>query len=282
MKKSTYIVIIIIAIVLVIVLLGLIGLGYYSRTNENSVVSTKFSKSTDDDLDVEEDSKNQVQNDVQMQNNSTISISNPTTSNKDDNEYNNVQNTNEETKNENLSIANQNNTVVNNDTQITTEEIYMSLLNNERKYISEDNREMSFSEYMSRYSGYNAKISYALMDFDRDNENEMVIFIEAYDGFYLTLNYENGKIYGFENVYRGMLGLKEDGTYMGSGGYNSHVILRTTFNKNIKNDEIVAEEDMGTYKVNGNVVSEKEYNEAYEREFESKKDVVFKVYTGNY
>ena len=46
------------------------------------------------------------------------------------------------------------------------------------------------------------------------------------------LNNEDGTVYGFEEVYRGLKDLKTDGTYLASGGASSNGILRDKFEKN--------------------------------------------------
>lgn len=174
------------------------------------------------------------------------------------------------------------NQVVEENTTVSVNDIYMSVLKDEKKYISEDNEEMLFSEYMTRYEGNDTKIEYVLFDFDRDNENEMVIRIETFDGFYLILNYEDGIVYGFEDVIRGMIKIKEDGTHYASGGAQAYGIIRSTFEKNKKIDDMIAENDMGTYKVNGKVVDEAKFNEVYEKEFTAKKDIEFTTFTDKY
>lgn len=174
------------------------------------------------------------------------------------------------------------NQIVDESKSVNVDDIYMSVLKDETKYVSEENKETLFSEYMNRYEGRDAKVSYTLMDFDRDKENEMIILIDTFDGFYLILNYEDGVVYGFEDVFRGMTTIKDDGTHVATGGAEAYGLIRSTFDKNKKIDEIVAENDMGTYKVNGKAVSEEEFRETWEKECASKKDVDFKVYVEKY
>ncbi|MBQ3409177.1 MAG: hypothetical protein IJH12_08260 [Clostridia bacterium] len=188
-----------------------------------------------------------------------------------------------ESKDNNSNKDNNNiNQVVEESKNVNVDDIYMSVLKDETKYISEENKEILFSEYMSRYEGIDSKVEYTLFDFDRDNENEMIIRISSFDGFYLILNYEDGTVYGFEDVFRGMTTIKEDGTHIATGGAEAYGIIRSTFEKNKKIDEVVAEDDMGTYKVNGKAVSEEEFRETWEKECTSKKDVEFNVYVEKY
>lgn len=165
---------------------------------------------------------------------------------------------------------------------VNVDGIYMSVLKDEKRYVSEENKETLFSEYMSRYEGIDSKIEYTLFDFDRDNENEMIIRISSFDGFYLILNYEDGSVYGFEDVYRGMITIKEDGTYVGSGGADVHAVCRCTFEKNKRVVEEIATSDWEKYTVGGKTATKAEYDEAYEKECTSKKDVEFKTYAEKY
>ena len=177
----------------------------------------------------------------------------------------------------------ENNKAIAEETQeVSVNDIYMSVLKDETRYVSEENKETLFSEYMSRYDGIDSKVEYTLFDFDRDNENEMIIRISSFDGFYLILNYEDGVVYGFEDVFRGMTTIKDDGTHVATGGAEAYGLIRSTFDKNKKIDEFVAENDMGSYKVNGKAVSEEEFRETWEKECASKKDVEFKVYAEKY
>ena len=166
--------------------------------------------------------------------------------------------------------------------EVSVDDIYMSVLKDETKYVSEENKETLFSEYMSRYEGRDAKVEYTLMDFDRDNENEMIVRISSFDGFYLILNYEDGTVYGFEDVIRGMIVIKEDGTYVGSGGADVHAVCRSTFDKSTRIVEELATSDWGTYEVGGKTAAKEEYEAVYEKECTSKKDVEFTVYTEKY
>lgn len=153
------------------------------------------------------------------------------------------------------------------------DDIYFKVLKNEIKYVNEDNKETLFKEYMENYkeSTENPKIKYTVFDFDNDSKNEMIVMIEAFnDGFYLILNNEDGTVYGFEEVYRGLKDLKTDGTYLASGGASSNGILRDKFEKNKRIQETLAEMDMGKFQIDGKDVSEEEYNK-YLDEFSKKK-----------
>ena len=162
--------------------------------------------------------------------------------------------------------------------QNNNDDIYFKVLNNEEKYINEKNSETLFSEYMEQYQDRDtAKVSYALFDLDNDNQNEMVILIESYDGFYLILNNENGKVYGFEDVYRGMSSIKTDGTYTGSGGAAITIVMKCKFEKNKRITEVLAESDINKFIVNNKNVSEDEFY-SYLDKYNEKENVKFVDY----
>lgn len=164
------------------------------------------------------------------------------------------------------------------------EELYFKVLNNEVKFVNEDNKELFFKEYMQVYkeSTENPKIKYTVFDFDGDSKDEMIVRIEVFsDGFYLILNNEDATVYGFEEVYRGLKDLKTDGTYMASGGASSNGVLRDEFEKNKRIQVTLAEMDMGKFQIDGKDVSEKEYQE-YVDEFNKKENVEFTNYIDKY
>lgn len=171
-----------------------------------------------------------------------------------------------------------------NNQQENVDDAYFKVLKNEIKYINEDNKETLFKTYMENYkeSSDNTKIKYTIYDFDNDSKNEMIVMIEAFnDGFYLILNNEDGIIYGFEDVYRGMISIKTDGSYSGSSGATSNIILKNKFEKNKRITETLAEMDMGKCKIAGKDVSESEYSK-YLEEFNKKENVTFTTYIENY
>lgn len=171
-----------------------------------------------------------------------------------------------------------------NEKQESVDDLYFKVLNNEIKYINENNEETLFSEYMENYkdSSTDTSVKYTIFDFDNDSENEMIVMIDSNsDGFYLILNNENEIIYGFDDVYRGMISIKTDGSYNASGGAYTGGILKSTFKKNERITETLAEMDMGKYKIDGKSVSESEYLKYFE-EFENKENVEFITYIEKY
>ncbi len=173
----------------------------------------------------------------------------------------------------------------NEDKKETAKDLYFKVLNNEIKYINEQNDEVFFSEYMKNLENTSnnakTKIEYVLFDLDSDSENEMIIRVESYDGFYLILNYEDGKVYGFEDVIRGMLQIKTDGIYVGSGGATATAYMKCEFDKNKRIVKTLAEQDGYNWKVNNQEVDNAQYLE-FVVEFNEKEDVEFTTFDENY
>ena len=118
-------------------------------------------------------------------------------------------------------------------------------------------------------------VSYTYIDMDANGneDDEMVVFVENSDGFYLILNYEKGKMYGFEEPYRGMSSLKKDGIHWASGGAEYTQIIRKKFlnDGSRVGNEVLAENDGGKYYIDGKGVSKKDFDEFIEK-FHEKED----------
>lgn len=178
-------------------------------------------------------------------------------------------------ENSESNINNENNVI---NEEKSEEEIYMQILSGERKYIKENNQEELLQEYIDTLNSNNVYINYAMIDLDEDDKNEMVIYIDTNsDGYYLVLNYESGAVYGFKFDYREMVNLKIDGRFMQSGGAADSQIVRMVFDKNEININILAIRNSNEFKINSEVVTEKDYNE-YMSEFEKMKNVEFSTY----
>ncbi|MBP3707738.1 MAG: hypothetical protein J6J36_03925 [Clostridia bacterium] len=159
------------------------------------------------------------------------------------------------------------------------DDIYFKVLKNETSYVDESNVEAYFKEYAEAYN-FNQSVKYSLFDLDGDGQNEMIILVSG--EMYLILNREGNIVYGFTDVLRGMLRIKTDGTYSGSGGAAISVICKSTFEKNKRNIQTLAECDTtyNKYIINEKSVSRAEF-EKYFEEFNNKPNVEFKDYNNN-
>lgn len=154
-------------------------------------------------------------------------------------------------------------------------EIYLDVIANKRNYISEDNTEKNVEDYLKDANitdDYTVK--YALVDLDQDDKDEMIVLFESYDGFYLILNIEDDKVYGFEKDYRSMVSIKEDGTMLATNSADSSEIYKISFDKNKIENISLAIEDGNTYKLDNKTATEAEVKNYFE-EFNNKKEVEF-------
>ena len=172
----------------------------------------------------------------------------------------------------------------NNDNDNELKDIYFEVLNGKRKYIDSEGNSLSFTDnYLSKFKEYdkNIEISYTMVDvsnkIDKKNIEEMIVLVEANDGFYLVLSYdkEDNKVYGLEENYRTMTSIKKDGLFMASSGANDTLIGQFNIKERIIVGLTVGSSD--GYFIDSKKVSEKEYND-YLDEFNKKENVKFTKY----
>ncbi|MFA9466065.1 MAG: hypothetical protein ACERKN_17435 [Velocimicrobium sp.] len=96
---------------------------------------------------------------------------------------------------------------------------YKAVLQNDIAFIStEDNLEFFLNDFLSRNSEYEGiyKVThFTVIDMDGDQISEVILELSLgdYPDQYEILHYSNGKVYGYNYVYRGFEMPKEDGTY---------------------------------------------------------------------
>jgi hypothetical protein len=107
---------------------------------------------------------------------------------------------------------------------------------------------------------------FAVVDMDGDGVPEVVYQEGDYYG-YLILRYNEGKIIGYDVVYRGLQSLKKDGSCMGSGGSRDIKIGKKCFLGNYLVDIVKARRLGENYDVYGTPIDEetwKQLNAAYD------------------
>ncbi len=91
---------------------------------------------------------------------------------------------------------------------------YRNIIFGNVKFVFES-KEIALDEFCFPYSGLSITacddVKYAIVDMDRDGENEVVI--TGANGDMLVLHDENGKIYGFDFSFRNMDRIKTDGSF---------------------------------------------------------------------
>ena len=101
---------------------------------------------------------------------------------------------------------------------------YNSVLQNKAEFYSTDNKKNIYlNDFLTNKEIYGTNFSvtqFTVLDMDGDKVPEVVLELSV-DGnpqFYEVLHYMNDKVYGYLIVYRGLTGLKADGTFLFSSG----------------------------------------------------------------
>ena len=118
---------------------------------------------------------------------------------------------------------------------------------------------------------------YVFTDLDNDGRSELVVLIESIDGSYVILRYnkKEEKVYGYVLGVRELEDLKQDGTFMGSGGAAISTYSKIEFDKNNKMNVIdlaYVDEEANVYKIDNKDVSYDEMN-TYIEKWDEKKSV---------
>lgn len=120
---------------------------------------------------------------------------------------------------------------------------------------------------------------FAIVDMDKDGENEMVLRIStgSIDEGFEILHCQGGMVYGYHFVYRALEELKEDGTFMGSGGASSSSVNQIVFLETGYAVDTLYESQSsygadGVYEIqyyeNGEACSEEDFQNALNRQYE--------------
>ena len=161
--------------------------------------------------------------------------------------------------------------------QLDLKQIYLDIVDSKKEYVDKDNNKQYALDYYKSLQYGPVNLAYKLIDLDGDKTEEMVVAIDSTDRFYLVLHYEEGVVYGFYNVARGMAALREDGTYVASGGADYNYYLKAKFNKNKMEEIILAKREEDKCYIDEKETTEEEYQE-YVEQFEKKEMVNFTQY----
>ena len=122
---------------------------------------------------------------------------------------------------------------------------------------------------------------WCVADMDSDGNSELLIELSNTD--ILVLHRESDTVYGWEFPFRGMEQIKEDGTFISSGGAVVNFIEKLKFDgKNCSFIELCCmdmdeqDDSKRIYRINGKASTEKEVEEYFEKQ-EAKKDVLWKL-----
>ena len=129
-------------------------------------------------------------------------------------------------------------------------EAYKAVLRNEMTFYSTDNEKhykLKDFDYWDDTSSHKLKAShFAVVDMDADGIPEVVLKLSTgFDGSFEVLHYENGTVYGFNFVFRGLLSLSKDGMYFGSSGASDNSVLKASSIKDTYKAEEAAHSKSG-------------------------------------
>ncbi len=155
----------------------------------------------------------------------------------------------------------------------------LDVLNNERKFITTSGEAVYLKDYKPFNRINSVPDKYALVDLDGDNKKELIVHITWNGGAYIVFHIDSNKIYGFDFWERELIDLKEDGTFIQSGGagLNSFAALKFERDKCNIIEQAYADDTANEYRING-ASSEAEVVNEYIEEFYSKPSVSWKEY----
>ncbi|MBQ0083683.1 MAG: hypothetical protein KBS52_02810 [Clostridiales bacterium] len=157
-------------------------------------------------------------------------------------------------------------------------ETFADILNG-GEFISEDGKVTNIKE-CDELKRRNLKLEkYALIDLDKDGDDEFVVAICDYAGYFIFHTEKDGKIYSHLFGYRWFESPKADGRFYGSSGAATGVVLRiASFEKTKYTEtELCVWEDLEQiYKINSKSVSRAEAR-AYLDDFEKAEDLKWTV-----
>ncbi len=167
-------------------------------------------------------------------------------------------------------------------------EAYKAVLLNDAEFFSIDNKKkLSLDDFLTNKEIYGADFKvthFTVLDMDGDEVPEVVLELAVDDNpsFYEVLHYMDDTVYGYNIVYRGLEGLKTDGTFQYSNGAADNGYGKLKFQLNAYETDILGymkssqnnDNIIISYFINNKSVTEESYN-YFIKEQDEKKDVVW-------
>lgn len=141
---------------------------------------------------------------------------------------------------------------------------YWMVLNNKYPFISteEGKQEFYWDEYywcLGYPAGYHQADYITIVDMDGDGANEIVLY--CLPESVQILHYEDGVVYSYQDVFRGMKRIHANGIYEGSDGAASTGYYRMTeLNRNGYTEEKLASMDGDYWEIGGVEVTQEEFD----------------------
>lgn len=160
--------------------------------------------------------------------------------------------------------------------------LLFEVLNNKKTFVDETGENVYLKDYRIFSAGgtvegkATAPEKYAVVDFDDDGTDELLVYVSPNYGAYLLFHMDNDNVYGFEFPSRSFTEVNKDGTFVSSASAGIQHYHRLSF-KNDKcemieiaySNSLPGQEE---YRVNGKLVTGNEFYVFYE-EFRKKVNV---------
>ncbi|MFG6356409.1 MAG: hypothetical protein K1W26_06220 [Acetatifactor sp.] len=146
---------------------------------------------------------------------------------------------------------------------------YWKVLNSKQPFVSVDEgyQEFYWDEYywcLGEIRGGRKAEQFMIVDMDDDGASEVIL--ECSPESIQVLHYENGIVYSFQFVFRGMKRVHNNGVYEGSdGAANTSYCKLVELNRDGYKEEEIASMDDNYYEVDGKEVSYEEFCECVEQ-----------------
>ena len=104
---------------------------------------------------------------------------------------------------------------------------------------------------------------YIVLDFDRDGEKELAVMMQESHSicFVEVFDLQEGKVYAYENSYRGFLNICTDGALFGSSGASDNMLYRLRFDGNRMKTEVIAGQKGSVWYILDKEVAEEELDD---------------------
>lgn len=167
-------------------------------------------------------------------------------------------------------------------------EAYNAVLQNKAEFLSTDNKKnLSLNDFLTNKEIYETTFKvtrFTVLDMDGDKMPEVVLELSVGGNpqFYEVLHYMNDTVYGYLIVYRGLEGLKADGTFRFSSGAADNGVGKLKFEPDTFKKDIIgySQSSQGdttltiSYFINNKPVT-KESFDSFQNEQSGKKDAVW-------
>ena len=152
--------------------------------------------------------------------------------------------------------------------------ILTAVLNNEKTFVDDDGKAKYLLDYSITETIKAVPCEYVFVDFDGDEQDELVVNVSADLGIYLIFNFNGMDVFCHRTDARSLISLKTDGSFMISGGAGVNHYCRSIFTDSDRHvwPECVKDSMSGEFFIDGENVSIAEINE-YINDWNLKEDV---------